>query len=69
MKTNFKFSRALALVIAVLGVSLTATSCDPEEVDGFIDGFYEGYYGKLAQAQANPNNLDVDDNESTPDEY
>ncbi|MBE6228029.1 MAG: hypothetical protein E7115_09445 [Bacteroidales bacterium] len=57
MKTSFKFSRVIALVIAIVGLVLTTTSCDPESLDAFVDGFYDGYYGTYDKAQSAPNGM------------
>lgn len=42
---NSKIFRVLVIGAAILGLSFTVVSCEPEEVDAFIDGFYDGYYG------------------------
>lgn len=41
-----KFFKSCAIIFALATITVSNTSCDPEDTDAFIDGFYTGYYGQ-----------------------
>ena len=46
MKKFFPYlKRFVLLCIAVSGVAVTVSSCDPDDIDAFADGYRQGYYG------------------------